>query len=64
MIIRVQFWVRYLGRVDVLVNSICGTADQLAKNAVTDAIVLFNNKWPGTHRDDLHVVGAEEWTRP
>lgn len=60
MILRIQFWSRYRGRVDTIVNTKAGNAISLALIAVDDALSKFNQKWPATHLDEIHLVGAEQ----
>lgn len=59
MIYRAQFWVRHVGRADVIINASAGSAHQLAATAIADAINLLNRKWPGNRQSDLHLVGVE-----
>lgn len=63
MILRAQFWIRFRGRVDVFINTKAGTADQLARLAVEDALLQYNLRWPCARRDELHLVGGEKWPR-
>ena len=61
MIIRAQFWIKYRNRVNVFINTKAGTADQLARIAVEDALLQYNAHWPGARREELRLIGGERW---
>lgn len=56
--IRIQFWIKYRGTVDVYRKIDSKTAiDNLAHYAIHEALSMFNKRWPGTRKNELHCCG-------
>lgn len=64
MTLRIQFYIKFRGWVDV--TAIVGDgepAEVIARSAVAMALVLFNKKWPGAYREELHCTGLTDGVR-
>lgn len=60
MKLRLQFYIKFRGRVDVFVHTDSReTADQIARDAINDALAQFERRWPAPKQHELHLVGGE-----